>query len=682
MTKVAETDLSTIRWKQLMRVTPNLVWLTDATGKIIELNPAWQTYTGQTNTTDLSQSFFEAIHPDEQDVAQRLWQQAVQAQTLYETTIRLRNERGSYAPFLLQAQPLENENQVVEWMGIAIQQQVTEEESHQLNIDFEQRVAQRTAQLEVVNHQNEELRQRERQADVAAQAAVTEVRTSTERLTLALDAAKMGWWDVDVTTDRAIWNSYHEIIFGYEPGTPERDYFDWERRVHPEDLEQIHVATYQARDNRENLAIQYRIIWPDGSVHWIDAFGRFSYDPEGRPVRMLGVVTDITERKKTELALRESEEKVRLATVASELGMWFWHLETNNLVWTDKCKALFGLPLNTEMSYELFIDCLHPDDRQRTHGAVTRALDEKVEYDIEYRTIWSNGTIHWIAAKGRGFYDSEGRAVKMIGTAQDISERKQAESILQQRSQELESMNTSLFKASTMLAERNQELDHFVHVVSHDLKAPLRGIANLAEWIEDDLAGQLPEENRSQLQLMRQRVDRMDRLINGLLEYSRLGRGNVITELVNVQELLAEILDSLTVPSNFTVETECQVSTLLARRILLSQVLMNLISNALKYHNRPDGLLRIGVHDLGKHYEFWVQDDGPGIPSEHHACIFEIFQTLKPSSCNESTGIGLSIVKKIVEVEGGTIQLESKVGVGSIFRFTWPKQTSPDRLIL
>jgi PAS domain S-box-containing protein len=632
----------------------------------------------------------------------------------------------------------------------------------------------------------------------------TEIRTSTERLTLALDAAKMGWWDLDATTGRAIWNNYHEIIFGYEPGTPERDYLDWERRVHPEDLEQIHIATRQARDNHEILAIQYRIIWPDGSVHWIDALGRFSYDPEGRPVRMLGVLTDITERKNVESALRESEEfnrsiiensadcikvldsdgylismntpgmrlmeveditlllgtpwveswdkpyrsaaieaievakrgkvgrfqglcptlkgtlkwwdvlvapvcdsegklkwlvttsrditeskqrelalleseeKVRLATVASELGMWFWDLKTNDLVLTDQCKALFGLSPDAEMSYELVINCLHPDDRQRTHEAVTRALDEKVEYDIEYRSIRPDGSVRWIAAKGRGFYDEEGQPIRMVGTAQDISERKQAELMLQQRSQDLESINNSLFIASTLLAERNQELDRFVYVVSHDLKAPLRGIANLAEWIEDDLSEQLPEENRSQLQLIRQRINRMDSLINGLLEYSRVGRVNVVAEIVDVQELLTDILDSLTIPSAFTVETECQVSTLVARRILLSQVLMNLISNALKYHHRPDGILRIEVHDQGKHYEFWVEDNGPGIPSEHHARIFDIFQTLSPSSSNESTGIGLSIVKKIVEVEGGTIELESEVGVGSTFRFTWPKKTSLD----
>jgi PAS domain S-box-containing protein len=787
VTKVAAADLSTARWKQLTRMTSDLVWLADATGEITEVNLAWQAYTGQSIASDLNQSFFEVIHPDERSLARQLWQQAVLTQTLYEIKVRLRNSQGSYVPFLLQTQPLEDKNRVVEWLGIAIQQQVPTKESYQ---------------LEALNRQNQELRLRERQAEIAAEAAVTKIRTSTARLTLALDAARMGWWDVDVTTDRAIWNNYHEIIFGYEPGTPERDYFDWERRVHPEDLEQIHLATHQARDNRENLEIQYRIIWPDGSVHWIDAFGRFSYDSEGRPVRMLGVLTDITERKKvesdlreseefnrsivensadcvkvldcqgrlismndpgkhlmeieditpllgttwadwwdepyrsqaleaievaktgktgrfqgpcstaketlkwwdvlvagvcdsegalkrlistsrditegkqTELALRESEEKVRLATVAAELGTWFWDLKTNDLVWTDKCKALFGFSPETKMSYELFINCLHPDDRQRTREAVTCALDEKIEYDIEYRSIWPDGNIHWIAAKGRGFYDAEGKAVRMIGMAQDISERKQHESMLQQRSQELESMNNSLFKASTLLAERNQELDRFVHIVSHDLKAPLRGIANLAGWLEDDLSEQLPEENRSQLQLMRQRVDRMDRLISGLLEFARVGRTNVVTEVIDVPELLTEILDSLTIPSTFTVETECQVSTLVARRILLSQVLMNLISNAFKYHDRPDGILCIGVRDLGKHYEFWVQDDGPGIPAEAHTRIFEIFQTLKPSSSTESTGIGLSIVKKIVEVEGGAIHLESAVGVGSTFRFTWPKQNA------
>ncbi len=142
---------------------------------------------------------------------------------------------------------------------------------------------------------------------------------------------------------------------------------------------------------------------------------------------ILEVNRDITERKQTEINLQESEERLRLAIAGSELGMWFWYLPTNELIWTNKCKELFGIAPDTQISYDLFLHSLHPDDRARTDEAVTCALEDKVDYDIEYRTVWSDGSVHWIAGKGRSFYDQQGNAVKMMGTAQDITERKQAE---------------------------------------------------------------------------------------------------------------------------------------------------------------------------------------------------------------------------------------------------------------
>jgi PAS domain S-box-containing protein len=150
-------------------------------------------------------------------------------------------------------------------------------------------------------------------------------------------------------------------------------------------------------------------------------------DRQGRVIGLIGVSTDITERKQAQINLQMSEERLRLATEGGQLGMWFWDLPANELVWTDKCKALFGFTADTQMNYELFLNSLHPDDRERTEEAVTRAIEEKVDYDIEYRTVWSDASVHWIAAKGRSFYDAKGNATKMMGTAQDITVRKRVE---------------------------------------------------------------------------------------------------------------------------------------------------------------------------------------------------------------------------------------------------------------
>ncbi|MGH2413679.1 MAG: sensor histidine kinase, partial [Microcystaceae cyanobacterium] len=188
-----------------------------------------------------------------------------------------------------------------------------------------------------------------------------------------------------------------------------------------------------------------------------------------------------------------------------------------------------------------------------------------------------------------------------------------------------------------------------------------------------DLDGQLPSENQHQMQLLRDRVYRMEKLINSLLEYSRVGRLKTSTETVNVSELLTEVLDSLAPPTGFRVEIESEMPTLTTERLLLSQVLANLLSNAIKHHPRTEGYIKISVAEQGNYYQFAIADDGRGIPVEQHDRIFTIFQTLKASDKKESTGIGLAIVKKIVERQGGTITLESQLGQGTTFCFTWPK---------
>jgi PAS domain S-box-containing protein len=261
---------------------------------------------------------------------------------------------------------------------------------------------------------------------------------------------------------------------------------------------------------------------------------------------------------------------------------------------------------------------------------------------------------------------------------QDITERQTAEKKLKSRAAELARLNLILASTNAMLKDRNRELDQFAYVTSHDLKAPLRAIANLSEWIEEDLRDQLTGETQTQMQLLRSRVHRMEALINGLLEYSRVGRMHLPTETVDVNALLREVLEMLSPPPTFTIDIAPDLPVLNTRRMLLKQVFSNLIDNAIKYHPRPSGRVTITVQAQGDWYEFAVHDDGQGIDPHYHEKIFVIFQTLQARDAYESTGVGLSIVKKIVEAEGGIIQLESQIGQGTIFRFTWPKTLRGD----
>ncbi len=256
----------------------------------------------------------------------------------------------------------------------------------------------------------------------------------------------------------------------------------------------------------------------------------------------------------------------------------------------------------------------------------------------------------------------------------ELDRRKQVENSLRENALELEWSNRELLKITSLFKKRNQELDHFAYVTSHDLKAPLRAIANLATWLSEDLEGQIPEENQEQLQLMQSRVKRMEGLIQGLLEYSRVGRKNTPTKTVNVGDLVREEIDLLSPPAELEVVVAADMPTLKTEIVLLQQVFSNLISNAIKYHPQQKGKITISVVEQENFYQFTVADDGLGIDPQYHDRIFTIFQTLQARDTIESTGIGLSIVKKIVEGQGGKIWVESQLGEGATFHFTWPRE--------
>ncbi len=223
------------------------------------------------------------------------------------------------------------------------------------------------------------------------------------------------------------------------------------------------------------------------------------------------------------------------------------------------------------------------------------------------------------------------------------------------------------------LQRSNRDLDQFAYVASHDLKAPLRAISTLSAWLEEDLQNDLEDEAKEQLRLLRSRVHRMDSLIDGVLRYSRAGRMDTEGERVDVGELLRELVDLLDPPPGMSVTIEEGMPVLITKRLRLSQVFSNLINNAIKYHDKDEGHIRVTFEKMSPSlFEFAVSDDGPGIAPQHHQRVFVMFQTLQARDEVESTGLGLSLVKKLVEEEGGEISVISEPGEGATFRFLWP----------
>ncbi|MEL6354197.1 MAG: ATP-binding protein [Cyanobacteria bacterium J06627_28] len=244
---------------------------------------------------------------------------------------------------------------------------------------------------------------------------------------------------------------------------------------------------------------------------------------------------------------------------------------------------------------------------------------------------------------------------------------------LKTRAGALSTSNRRLSETAKMLQERNKELDEFAYIASHDLRAPLRAMANLASWLEEDISDKIPPESREQLVLIQSRAQRLDDFITGLLEYSRAGRKGLTVTSVNVTTLIDKIIHNLVIPDRFTFVKPSENYTIRTQELLLQQVLTNLISNAIKHHDTPEGTVRIEVISHEGLLSFSISDDGPGIAPEYHKKIFGVFQTLTSRDVFESTGVGLSIVKKLVERQGGQISVQSELGQGSTFTFTWPE---------
>lgn len=489
--------------------------------------------------------------------------------------------------------------------------------------------------------------------------------TKRDRFRSLFETLPMIFWTTRTDGTPEYLNRFWYEYTGLSPSDSAAD--SWQQVIHPEDLPGLIKQWSHHLTTGEPYELESRYRRHDGAWIWHRVRGFPWRDADGRILFWLGYSMNIQENRNA--VERAEEERRKSEQVRAALDSFFDAVPAGMALFDDQLRymrinrplaAMNGLSVEAHLGHtprELFPSLTpHPEDLFRQ----VLTTGETITFESTGTSQASDEPGTWLGCTAP-VRAPDGHRLGVVIVILDISHRKRAEA---ERDRLIAALERS-----------NRELDQFAYVASHDLKAPLRGITNLAQWIGDDLKDIMTDETREQMRLLTGRVHRMEALINGILAYSRAGRVQAQPENVDVGALLTETIELLspTPPASIRVETPMPVVH--CERVPLQQIFLNLMGNALKHTTRPDTLVGVRCTETSSGWEFSVSDNGPGIAPEYHERIWGIFQTLKARDEIEGTGIGLSVVQKIVEARGGSVRLESALGQGATFFFTWPKIT-------
>jgi PAS domain S-box-containing protein len=489
------------------------------------------------------------------------------------------------------------------------------------------------------------------------------LKKSNERYNQAIEAVGVGIWEWDLKTEEMYWSPAHYRLLGFEENEIKVSFEELKNRIHKDDLQQVLSSLDAHFKNNKKYAIEYRILCKNKRYRWFKVSGMASKNAKGKVLSMAGSLEDIHEKKTAQLQIELANMRFELATQGATVGVFDWYdIENDKAFLSDRYLELVGLTRGEiGGSFGEFSTLMHPDDRVPTYEHVQGVLAGKHPYNFEYRVMHKEKGYRWFHGTAAVRRDTNGNAVQMIGSMQDIHERKQAEV---EREQLIQKLRTS-----------NDELDQFAYIASHDLKAPLRVIDNASSWLEEDIGHKLANDDLENLQLIRSRALRMEKLLDDLLEYSRVGRKTDAryTSTVSGDELLNDALLLIDKPESFDINIDKAFANINVNLMPLLQIFVNLLSNATKHHDKTSGTISITLDEEFEHFIFSVCDDGPGIAQEYHQKIFGMFQTLQSRDRVEGSGMGLALVKKHIDLQGGHINIESTLGKGCTFKITWPK---------
>jgi PAS domain S-box-containing protein len=493
-----------------------------------------------------------------------------------------------------------------------------------------------------------------------------------------------------------------EKLLGYTAKEWVEDPILWYQRLYPEDRVRWNTEFSRTIAFAEPFKGDYRFMAKDGRIVWIHGEVTVARDEEGKPSFLQGIGYEITELKLAEEILRRSSEELDQLVKARTVEITAMNRSLQNeitlrerieedmrqslkeladvksamdehaivAITNPKGKITYANDKFCAISKYTRLELVGQDHRIINSGFHPKEFMAELWATITDGKVWKgeiqnrakDGTLYWVDTTIVPFLGLDGKPAQYVAIRADITERKRA----QERQNEL----------LGELKEINEQLNQFAYVVSHDLKAPLRAISSLADWLVTDYGDKVGDAGREQFTMLLGRTKRMNALVDGILRYSRITRQHEEQVAVDVNQLLQEVVEMLSPPPGMVVHISPALPTVQCERTRLTQVFENLISNAVKYMGKPDGEIYIGCENAGGQWKFHVRDTGPGIEERYYEKIFQIFQTLAARDERESTGIGLAIVKKNIELSGGRVWVESKPGEGSTFYFLIPKSAA------
>jgi PAS domain S-box-containing protein len=639
------------RWRSLTEALPQLVWGARPDGSCDYFSAQWANYTGVIERDLLGWRWMEALHPDDRETTRQFWMESVAGRRPYDVEYRVRRGDGTYGWFKTRGTPIrDGDGRIVKWFGTCTD------------------ITDRKRAEQTLKDQEQELRQARDLLEIKVMERTKELRRSEAYLAEAQKLSKTGSFGWNVFGGEIYWSEETFRIFEYGPETRPGLQLVLER-THPEDRARVQQVIDRASQNAKDFDIEHRLLMPDGSVKHVHVVGHFPVTGPPGKTELVGAITDITERNRAEVALRQTEAYLEEAQRLTHTGSWAWNIaRRENVHWSQEQYRLFGLdPESDSPSFEKAFQRIHPEDQAIFNQIVEGAIREKSDFEVDFRIVLPDGSTKYTRSIGHPVFGASGELVEFVGTGMDLTERRQAEKE-RERLRQVQGDLAHINRASTM--------GELTASLAHEINQPISAAATDARTCLRWLARDQPDigEARESAARMVNAVTRASDIISRLRQLFKKGAPQ--TSLVDVSEVIQEmvvLLRSEASRHSVSILTELSedLPRVMADRVQLQQVFMNLMLNGIEAMQDTESRGQLTIRSLkaeGGQLLIAVSDTGMGLPRDRADQIFNTFFSTKA----QGTGMGLSISRSIIESHGGRLWATSNSERGATFNFTLP----------